>query len=394
MFSFLAIGHLIFRRADMVNTLGGAVLLILILYPFGVGDIGFLASVGSCLGIIVLAEPIYRIFPLSFRNIKFSDKICRGLSITISALTGILPCILLCFYDLPLIAPLVNLLGIPLAGFVMISGLVGTVISLIPPFEFITEVLLLACGICSNLLLQICRFFGQFSFTNRPFVSVWCLMAFCLCIIGAGLCYRYKNHLKPSIKSTIALLLTVVLILSTFVPVYHKNTHEIFVITNAYHTSLAIIGSDGTVVIGCDLPYQLQRVLANRGVQKIDRLVLPNDHSYYKNLRSLTDYYPITQTHIAPETLEKGLLTGLEEKVGILSLTRHIALDGIEVTANQDFTTFTVTVQGQTFYYNRPETQTTGASITGALCATFDTTAAIRIKNQNITFYQPRFLFG
>ena len=316
------------------------------------------------------------------------------MSVTISALTGILPCILLCFYDLPLIAPLVNLIGIPLAGFVMISGLVGTVISLIPPFGFIAEVLLLACGICTDLLLQICRFFGQFSFTNRPFVSVWCLMAFCLCITGAGLCYRYKNHLKPSIKSTIALLLTVVLILSTFVPVYHKNTCEIFVITNAYHTSLAIMGPDGTVVIGCDLPYQLQRVLASRGVQKIDRLVLPNDHSYYKNLRTLTNDFPVTQTHIAPKTLEKGLLTGLEEKIGILSLTRHIALGGIEVTANQDFTTFTVTVQGQTFYYNRPETQTTGASITGALCATFDTTAVIRIKNQNVTFYQPRFLFG
>jgi len=75
MFTFWAISSMFFRMTDGLNTLGAAALVILLIHPFAAGDIGFLASFLSCLGIIWFAAPVtnalLRLIPAPWREYRF-----------------------------------------------------------------------------------------------------------------------------------------------------------------------------------------------------------------------------------------------------------------------------------------------------------------------------------
>lgn len=101
------------RRADSLNSLGLAVLLVCLFAPFSGGDLGFALSVLATLGIVVLYRPVYqalvgkRLAGLARRLWK---PVAASLAVTAAALLGTFPVQLAVFGGLPLLTPLANLL--------------------------------------------------------------------------------------------------------------------------------------------------------------------------------------------------------------------------------------------------------------------------------------------
>lgn len=104
------------------NTLLLAAVILLLFRPeLLFGDIGFQLSFLAVIGIMYLSEPISQVLA----KIKVPEKLAvrSSLSMTLAAQATVLPLLVYYFGNLSLIAPLANILVLPLIPFIMLSGL-------------------------------------------------------------------------------------------------------------------------------------------------------------------------------------------------------------------------------------------------------------------------------
>lgn len=98
--------------------------------PFLVGSVGFLLSVSACLGMALLGRPIVERLrgPLWMR---------RSLAYSAAAQIGVAPVQLAVFNSCPLVGLLTNVAAEPIAGFVMVWGVVGGLIAGLIPLAIV-----------------------------------------------------------------------------------------------------------------------------------------------------------------------------------------------------------------------------------------------------------------
>lgn len=122
------------RQTAGVNSLGAAVLLICLSNPFSGGDLGFALSAFSTLGILLTQKPISRLLARPFRSLPRLGRALgpgiESVSVTLAAALFTLPFQVEIFGGLPLLAPLANLLLLPLIAMLLCSSaiLIGLIV--------------------------------------------------------------------------------------------------------------------------------------------------------------------------------------------------------------------------------------------------------------------------
>ncbi len=147
MISFFVLTHISNKKVHPLSILGNSGLISLFIFPEWAFDPGFHLSYLATFGIIVL-------FPF-FNKLKIKNSILRNFiylpfCISLSAQIFVFPYIYLFFKNIPLIAPLANLLLSPLVFFSLLGGLLTLILNNFLPFistriayftEFITGIL-------------------------------------------------------------------------------------------------------------------------------------------------------------------------------------------------------------------------------------------------------------
>ena len=98
----------------------------LIADPFLIGSVGFLLSVSACLGMASLGERLQV-------RLRGSIWLRRAIAYSASAQLGVAPVQWIIFHELPTVGLLTNVLAEPLAGAVMVWGVVGGLIAGLMP---------------------------------------------------------------------------------------------------------------------------------------------------------------------------------------------------------------------------------------------------------------------
>ncbi len=125
----LMAGKALDRKPDLLNSLGIASLLLLVVNPFLLFDTGFILSFGATAGLALLYGRIRGVIP------EWVPKIIREtVSATIAAQAGILPLLILFFSRISLISLLSNLLVVPLTGMATVLGMVCVILGSLHPF--------------------------------------------------------------------------------------------------------------------------------------------------------------------------------------------------------------------------------------------------------------------
>lgn len=114
------IGRIIYRNPDTLNSLAVAALLMLLVNPLYLFDIGFQLSFLSVLSIVIFYRRIYEYFI----KVKIPVGISSLCSVSISAQILILPLLAYYFCEVSLVSFLTNLIATPLAGALVPVGLV------------------------------------------------------------------------------------------------------------------------------------------------------------------------------------------------------------------------------------------------------------------------------
>lgn len=158
MFSILQIGIMIARHTNIYNTIAGSAVILMVLNPFIITQIGFQLSYLAVLGIVYLYPKIYPLFTLGSSDIAqyklhnnyvkritaffrydlkwFAWKILNGawqiLVVSLSAQLATSPLSLFYFHQFPNLFLIANLVVIPLSSILMYSGVFLLLFSPVP----------------------------------------------------------------------------------------------------------------------------------------------------------------------------------------------------------------------------------------------------------------------
>lgn len=139
MFSFIIIGNAISRKAQIYNSLASSAFILLAINPFLIFEVGFQLSYLAVLAIVSFQPKIYRLF--IFKK-WLPDKMWQITSVSIAAQLGTFPLGLYYFHQFPNYFILSNLVIIPVAGFIIYSGLAYLISSGLPFLGWLTSKIL------------------------------------------------------------------------------------------------------------------------------------------------------------------------------------------------------------------------------------------------------------
>ncbi|MBM3310502.1 MAG: DNA internalization-related competence protein ComEC/Rec2, partial [Candidatus Aminicenantes bacterium] len=122
------LGKLLWKDAPILNTLGLSALLILLLNPFQLFDLGFQLTFAATLGIILFFPRLKKALP------RLPLKVADMFGLSLAAQAAVLPLVARSFNRVIFSGLFLNLIGIPLVGLVMAAGYVFLPLSLAAPF--------------------------------------------------------------------------------------------------------------------------------------------------------------------------------------------------------------------------------------------------------------------
>ena len=160
MFSFIMLGMLTQKRIMLLNIIAASAILILILNPLDFFDIGFQLSYVATFSIVILYKRIFDVFPVRLKESRFiRNFFILPLSISLSAQLGTAPIIAFYFFKLPVIAPISNIVIIPLVSLVMPIGFLTVAGNIVHPV--ISEILSGANWFLLHLIIKASQFFSS-----------------------------------------------------------------------------------------------------------------------------------------------------------------------------------------------------------------------------------------
>ncbi|MCL2036471.1 MAG: ComEC family competence protein [Oscillospiraceae bacterium] len=199
-------GELFMRKGNVLNSLGFALLLILIARPYAVFDTGLIMSFSGTFGVGVVAPAVLKRFSVAKRGNLLKRRFVETLMVSICACVCVLPASAFFFGGISVLAPIVSVVLLP---FFMIAT--GSLV-LFSIFAFtggLAQVFLLIAGVMSKIMNVIISFFGQFRFgyisLDYWFVSYWVVFAVAA-VAAVHMIYKCGGKSLKSAGLTIAAL--------------------------------------------------------------------------------------------------------------------------------------------------------------------------------------------
>ena len=273
----LMCGKLFHRKADSINSLGFAAMLLMFISPLSAGQVGLQLSFAATFGIVAL-EPL-----LSRPGKKFARRFGRetlmrrgfialnsGFCLTASALVLTIPIQLLRLPSgVSMLTFLSNLLFVPLSNLLIPLGGLSV---LFRPLTWLTEplanLMLTGVHLLSRVPAPVLRNTGAAAIP----------LGICAAIAGTALLLRYLN--KPVRLRLIAALICVVLLLGTWLPGFLQRNHTIVQkLDTGEGTSVLIYKGNRAALLGCggdSLPAgAAKQALSALGILELQVLLIP-----------------------------------------------------------------------------------------------------------------------
>ncbi|HHT02661.1 MAG TPA: DNA internalization-related competence protein ComEC/Rec2 [Firmicutes bacterium] len=147
--SVVLCGRALRKEHDSVNLVSLAALLLLLINPLSLHQIGFQLSFAATYGILLLYPRLTNILPVCYGRLQL---FWQALLVSLAAQLAVLPLLIWHFGRLCLLAPIVNVLLVPLLSPLMICGLGAAAVASVWPFGA-----QLPLTLCGYLLGAICR---------------------------------------------------------------------------------------------------------------------------------------------------------------------------------------------------------------------------------------------
>ena len=294
MMLILLAGELFSRRADSLNSLGLAALVLTALSPLSAGQVGLELSFGATLGIVLFqgrfAAPLKkRLAPLPKPLRRAADFLNESTCVTLAALALTAPILWLRMPGGLSLATLpANLALVPLSGLLM---LLGGLSALLP--EPLRRLLAFVAEPLGRLTLKTARVLADLPapVLRGSLTALAIPLAICLAVAAAALLRRYQGKPVPLRYTSLACVL--VILLGCWLPgLAQSRRTEITWLDTGQGTSVLVSRGRQAALLGCggdELPAgAAKRALSAMGARGLALLLLPgNDAGAAEMLRDV-----------------------------------------------------------------------------------------------------------
>lgn len=286
---FAIVAKLLYRKSDTITNIALSLLIILIINPFSILEIGLQLSYLGTLGIVLFSKNINRILS----KVKINKKIIQLLAVTFSAQIFIMPIMAYRFNTISLTFFISNLLAGPILGIIIILGFVTILFSIIS-FK-LAKLLASILNIFLELLILIAKFVSKIPISSitikTPYV-ISIILIYMLVLISNyffsiyNLKNRlYKNQIKKLIKLIVIILVLVIPINSIINAFAPKQTKIFFIDVGQGDSCLIVTPNNKKILIdgGEGKTDILLAYLLDRRIKTIDYIIISHFDSDHCN---------------------------------------------------------------------------------------------------------------
>lgn len=198
-------GQLFTRRADGLNSMGLALVLLLAVNPYCLLDAGLQLSFGAAGGVLCLTKPLQE----RLYRLKLWKPVADSLAVTLAATLPILPLLGYLFGEVSVVSPLANLLAVAPASVALVFGWVGMLLALCPPLAFLANGVLYLAGWLVRWPMFVAQAIGGLPFATVSTERVWMIL-YLTGGCGLGilcLCKAKRGHLRRLTAALASLLM-------------------------------------------------------------------------------------------------------------------------------------------------------------------------------------------
>lgn len=299
---YAILASLLHKRANVLASISISILIILIINPYSILDIGLQLSYGGTLG-IVLIYPILKKCKKSkkekakenkFQKLiqKIKEKILDIIRITVSANLVIFPIILYQYNTMSFTFVISNLLISSIIGIIIILGFMSVFASYI--FMPLAKVMFFLTQILLNILAQTAHLCAKLPFSKVyfPTPKIYVILIYYLFLIYIILAKRNIISVKKISKKIFIIFIIIVIILNLIVKVIPKEFTISFIDVGQGDSMLISTPKEKRILVdgggtrdseNFDVGRQtLIPYLLNKGITKLDYIVISHfdsDHA-------------------------------------------------------------------------------------------------------------------
>lgn len=279
------------RKADGINSLGLAAVILCLINPYSCLELSFLLSFSATLGILICYTPIESLgerVQCRFKEIpgKALKWFITAGAVSVSASIFTFPVSSIVFGEISAVSPFANLIVPSLGAVSMISGGLAAVFPSNPIFFFITKPLFLLCGIINNFIIKFCMWLGGLEFSHFRISGENAAVICAGIMVLLAVTFMFKNYRKVlPLALSLCLLFAVCAEISEIF--LRANTLEIIVCDSGESPCVVLSDGKSAVIMGAGSSYNaeisIDKALSSAGTEKINAIAATK----YDNIASI-----------------------------------------------------------------------------------------------------------
>lgn len=278
------------RRSHALSSLSLTLVVMVILWPNLVFDLGFQLSALSVASILIFG----RYVSFALHLLRFPSSIAEGMAITLTAQVATIPLTVSVFGQVSLLAPVANVLIAPLVSALLVLGVVSAPFLWVPG---ISGVLVGVLSLCSRVILFLVDVLAAVPFASlnvSPMSHAW-LISFVAAVLLYALWPRPSKRMVIVLFSFATVLIGVDLVYwGWFAP------PQITVLDVGQADSILIRDGDRCVLIDAGVDDTVLEGLASEHVLSIDAVLVTHwDKDHYGGLCDIAKRYPVGEVVVA-----------------------------------------------------------------------------------------------
>lgn len=218
----MLIAELLYRKSDVYNNLAISALILLIINPYSLLDIGFQLSYMGTIGIVFLHDKIGNFIKINNKIVKYFFEM---IAVTTCANLAIIPIMMFHFNTISLTFYFSNIIVGPILGIVVIIGFIMFFILLI--FTPISSLIAIVLNLMLKFIIKIAEITANMPFSKITiitpsffFIIVWYLIIISISYKQKVKIFYHKNN--KLIKKIVSCILIIVLIVNLIIKVDKK----------------------------------------------------------------------------------------------------------------------------------------------------------------------------
>ena len=218
----MLIAELLYRKSDVYNNLAISALILLIMNPYSLLDIGFQLSYMGTIGIVFLHDKIGSFIKINNKIVKYFFEM---IAVTTCANLAIIPIMMFHFNTISLTFYFSNIIVGPILGIVVIIGFIMFFISLI--FTPISSLIAIVLNLMLKFIIKIAEITANMPFSKITIItpSFFFIIVWYLIIISISYKQKVKifyHKINKLIKKIVSCILIIVLIVNLIIKVDKK----------------------------------------------------------------------------------------------------------------------------------------------------------------------------